>query len=235
MRSKPLPAGGFDHNSYESPDIVNQLRWDRKATYNDVFEYYKGLIEVRKSYNQFRINNATEIRNRLTFLATDQGNRAVAYEIKGLDNEPDIIVIHSGTPSFGLTYVQFPDSTKIYRVISDTLGINPKGNEIVSVGVFVPTNTSMILIEVQNPSVTIPEPNVAIPLNASFDPSSNVVVNNTNATVTYSTSHSTSVPGRYVITVSVKESYGLVTHHYYLLTVGTPTFNVTINKSGLGE
>jgi hypothetical protein len=93
----------------------------------------------------------------------------------------------------------------------------------------------MILIEVQNPSVTISEPNVAIPLNASFDPSSNVVVNNTNATVTYSTSHSTSVPGRYFITVSVKESYGLVTHHYYLLTVGTPTFNVTINKSGLGE
>src|SRR5690606_8102866 len=25
-RSKPLPAGGYDHNSYESPDIVNQLR-----------------------------------------------------------------------------------------------------------------------------------------------------------------------------------------------------------------
>ena len=30
MRSKPTDTG-YDENSYESPDSVNQLRWDRKV------------------------------------------------------------------------------------------------------------------------------------------------------------------------------------------------------------
>ncbi len=39
------------HNSYCSPDSINGIRWNNKAKYSDVFEYYKGLIALRKSMN----------------------------------------------------------------------------------------------------------------------------------------------------------------------------------------
>ncbi len=56
MRSKPDGAGGYDHNSYESPpDSVNQIRWDRKVEYYRVFEYYQALINIRKSLPHFRM------------------------------------------------------------------------------------------------------------------------------------------------------------------------------------
>ena len=46
LRSKPLPEGGFDHNSYKSPDSINSIKWDTLSdpVYQDVVSYYAGLI-----------------------------------------------------------------------------------------------------------------------------------------------------------------------------------------------
>jgi pullulanase len=231
MRSKPLPEGGYDHNSYESPDVVNQLRWDRKLTYSHVFEYYKALIEIRKTYNHFRMNDASEILDRLTFLPTSQPLKNIAYEIAGRENEPDIIVAHVSNPTGSLSSVALPDG-KSYQILTNTLEANPKGIETVSGTLFIPANTTMILVEVLDvdPSISINEANVSINVGETFDPSSNVTVNNPNATIYYSNFHQTNVNGRYVITVSVQETYGKVTHYTYLLTVGTPAFNVTLTR-----
>ena len=43
-----------DENSYKSPTNVNQLKWQNTITYNDIYSYYKGLIEIRKAYSPFR-------------------------------------------------------------------------------------------------------------------------------------------------------------------------------------
>ncbi len=43
-----------DENSYKSPTSVNQLKWQNTITYKDIYEYYKGLIEIRKAYSPFR-------------------------------------------------------------------------------------------------------------------------------------------------------------------------------------
>ncbi|UKI16971.1 MAG: hypothetical protein L6V87_03830 [Ruminococcus sp.] len=55
LRSKPLPGGAYDHNSYNSPDAVNSLKWDRKSEFRDVFDYYKGTYRVQKG--SFRTEN----------------------------------------------------------------------------------------------------------------------------------------------------------------------------------
>lgn len=229
MRSKPLPSGGFDHNSYESPDSVNQLRWDRKLTYNDVFEYYKALIQIRKSYNHFRINDADEIRDRLTFLTTDQPLKNIAYEIKGRTNEPDIIVSHVSNAQGGLSALTLP-AGKTYMILTNSLEANPKGIETVSDMVFVPSNTTMILVEVINetPAITIKQPVVNIAVGQNFDPLSNVTINRQGVTLYSSTFHQTDVRGRYVVTISAEETYGKVTHYTYILVVGTPTYNVNV-------
>ncbi len=61
LRSKPLPGGGFDHNSYKSPDSVNSLKWENAAACRCVMEYYKGLIAIRRRFPEFRAGAAGEI------------------------------------------------------------------------------------------------------------------------------------------------------------------------------
>lgn len=147
MRSKPLPEGGYDHNSYESPDSVNQLRYDRKAQFNDVFEYYKTLIQIRKTYDAFRMTDPVEINARLQFLPTNQTYRSLAFMITPVtENEPEIIVIHSGfAPTSGFTTVALPEG-KTYQVLTATGQHNPQGLEPISGQAFVPPSTTMILV-----------------------------------------------------------------------------------------
>jgi pullulanase len=147
MRSKPLEGGGYDHNSYESPDSVNQLRWDRKAQYNDVFEYYQSLIYIRKAYEHFRMTDPQLINSRLQFLDTNQTYSAIAYRIVGMEaNDPEVIVIHSGhNPTGGLTAVALPQN-KDYHVLTftgDSDAIN--GLDVISGEAYVPARTTMIL------------------------------------------------------------------------------------------
>ena len=69
------------HNSFESPDSINQLDWQNKLRYPQVFEYYKNLIALRKQYPHFRLGSADEVRDKLCFLDAPRG--VVAYNITG--------------------------------------------------------------------------------------------------------------------------------------------------------
>ncbi|MBD5223401.1 MAG: type I pullulanase [Bacteroidales bacterium] len=55
------------HNSYKSPDSINAIDWSNKAKYKDLFNYYKGLIELRKSHPAFRMTTASDIAKNLKF------------------------------------------------------------------------------------------------------------------------------------------------------------------------
>lgn len=56
-----------DHNSYKSPDTVNQINWSLKERFQDVFDYYKKLIELRKLVPAFRMRSSNDIRHYLNF------------------------------------------------------------------------------------------------------------------------------------------------------------------------
>lgn len=230
MRSKPLSGGGYDHNSYESPDSVNQLRWDRKHTYRAVFEYYKDLIQIRKDYQQFRMTSASEINSRITFLTTDQGNKAIAFKIEGTATQPEMIVIHSQKATGGLTQVNLT-AGKTYRILTNLKDSNPNGLDVVSGIVFVPANVSMILVEVTDP-ITIKNELVKVGKGKNFNPASNITVNDASAVIHYSNFHDTNVPGFYAVTVSVKESFGKVTYYHYILQVTGGSFDVQLNQGG---
>ncbi|MDR2064733.1 MAG: type I pullulanase [Prevotellaceae bacterium] len=85
------------HNTFKSPDEINQINWSNKSKYKDVFNYCKGLIELRKSYSAFRMNSANEVRKNLKFIKTS--NSFIAYLIDGYANNnawEDIVVILNG-------------------------------------------------------------------------------------------------------------------------------------------
>lgn len=58
------------HNSFESPDSINQFNWEHKKQYPQVFEYYSRLIQLRKNHPAFRLGDADLVRQHLSFLPT---------------------------------------------------------------------------------------------------------------------------------------------------------------------
>ena len=82
------------HNSFESPDSINQLDWTNKDKYPQVFKYYRDLIALRKHHPAFRLGDAHLVRKHLEFLDAPKG--VVAFRLKdyaGRDDWRNIIVI----------------------------------------------------------------------------------------------------------------------------------------------
>jgi pullulanase len=117
MRSKPdnSETSGYNHNSYNASDKVNQINYNFKVDYNDVFNEYKELIEFRKTHPSFRLNTFDEIDQTVSILET--GNDGlVAYRLKNnKDTYPDMIVIHNNgsLPMAQFTLPQGTDETNV--------------------------------------------------------------------------------------------------------------------------
>ena len=62
-----------DHNSYNKPDAINAIQWQWKMDNTDMFEYYKGLIALRKAHPIFRMKTRAEVEANLKFLDDDLG------------------------------------------------------------------------------------------------------------------------------------------------------------------
>ena len=104
-------------NSYNAPDDINQLKWDRKSKYKEVFNYYKELINIRKRHPAFRMKTRDDIQNNLTFLNINENN-LIAYIIKCDDieeNWKEILIVLNGNNK-----VKFIDIPKgIWNVVVD--------------------------------------------------------------------------------------------------------------------
>ena len=99
LRTKERADGSFEDNSYKSPDSINKIDWKRKEKYYNVFEYYKGLIKLRKSHIAFRMKSTEDIKNNIVFLKKNENfydDNVVAYMINSKavrDKWDNIIVI----------------------------------------------------------------------------------------------------------------------------------------------
>ncbi len=86
------------NNTFESPDSINQINWDNKSTYNDIFLYYKGLIALRKAHPAFRMTDFEMMKKHLKFVELNVPN-VIAYTLSGNangDTWTDILVILNG-------------------------------------------------------------------------------------------------------------------------------------------
>jgi pullulanase len=85
-------------NSYNKPDSINQIDWGRKTKYKAVFEYYKGLIALRKHHPAFRMPSTKMIRRNLKFLETGEPG-LICYQISNNangDSWKNVLVILNG-------------------------------------------------------------------------------------------------------------------------------------------
>ena len=112
LRSKPLPEGGYDHNSYKSPDSINSIKWDTLSDlmYQDVVAYYTGLIEFRRAHSALRMTTAQEVSEKITQLPGLDFNVLgfhIAKDANGEQNE--LVVIFN--PNAEATTVTLPEGS----------------------------------------------------------------------------------------------------------------------------
>jgi len=132
-----------DGNSYKSPDSVNQMDWDRKEQYSDVYQYFRKLIQLRKNHPAFRISNAEKIRTHVNF-CTQYQLGVVSYCIHGKevgDQWGKILLIFTGKSQE--VKIALPEGN--YRLVA-------KGDEISESGLGVPVSDQ---VEVEGISMAI--------------------------------------------------------------------------------
>lgn len=92
------------HNSYKSPDSINAIDWNNKTKYKDQYEYYKGLIALRKAHPAFRMTTAKDIAKNLKFDKIDSKKtpNLISYSLlnnANADEWKEIKVVFNGAPT----------------------------------------------------------------------------------------------------------------------------------------
>ncbi len=133
-------------NSFESPDSINQIDWSRKTRYAGVFNYFKGLIRLRKDHPAFRLPTADLIRRHLEFHDTADPN-FVAYQLGEYANGDrwhNILVLLNGSGQAQ----RFNLPPGIWTVVLDDREVNEKGlRSMRAEAVQVPPIAAMVLVQ----------------------------------------------------------------------------------------
>lgn len=114
-RSKPMEDGGYDENSYKSPDSVNQINWNNISDNKDLLDCYKNLIALRKKYNAFRLTTAEEVEECITFTENTEMD-VMAYQIK--KNNEHLYVIINGNEKE--VEIKLPECTNEWKIVFET-------------------------------------------------------------------------------------------------------------------
>jgi pullulanase len=138
MRTK-----GGEHNSYNKPDEVNQLDWAWKTEHQDVFNYYKGMIALRKAHPAFRMPNTAMLVKHLEFIQTEPG--LIGYTLKDHANGDawkSIIVYHNALK----TPIEIPLKGE-WSVAAEGTTIDAAGSKKVKNKAQVPPVSTLILFQ----------------------------------------------------------------------------------------
>ncbi len=129
------------HNSFQSPDSINEIDWKRKETYHDLFNYYRELIALRKNHPAFSMPSTRMIQTHLTFLPT-RDSMLIAYRIQNVkaDQWKDILVLINGDTTAKTFHL--PEGNWILAADGNT--INEKGIRQVTVA-DIPATTEYVL------------------------------------------------------------------------------------------
>ncbi len=171
LRSKPLPEGGYDHNSYKSPDSINSIKWDTLSdpVYQDVVDYYAGLVEFRKAHKALRMTTAAEVSEKITLLPGLDFNVNGFHIAQGANGENNALVVVFN-PNAEVTTVTLPEGTWDIRINGEDAGDESLGTAEGTVEVA--AISAMVLVqEGETPAETQPtEPVVAEPIPKGIDP-----------------------------------------------------------------
>ncbi len=153
LRSKPLPGGGFDHNSYKSSYEINSIKWNEKITNLSVVNYYQQLIAIKREVPAFQYSTRTAVDANVTVeYGSSFGLNDDVIRLKTKDTITEYIVYFIGTGA-GATLSDVSNM----QVIVDTSGTLGRG-DIVSGNPRLPGNTTLVVRK----NTTLPLPGADI-------------------------------------------------------------------------
>jgi pullulanase len=114
--------GQFVRNSYDSADNINQIVWSLEAPFQNLLDYTKGLIALRRSSPAFRIGDAAAVANSATYLKQDDPF-SFAYKLD-YGGETFFIMINAAEAPSTL---EMGRDLEGYRVIADQDVVNLEG------------------------------------------------------------------------------------------------------------
>lgn len=143
-RSKVLPLtnqndphrGMIDHNTYDKDNEVNYINYNHAQMNQELWDYYKGLIELRKEFQSFRRAEYDEV----TFISVHDNDFALGYEVK--HEEENFVVLFNAHPLKEVV-CELPKGKWEVLVNSDEAGI--KAIETVSGIITIPTSSGFVL------------------------------------------------------------------------------------------
>lgn len=133
-------------NSYNLPDSINEIDWSRKLTYSNVFNYYKGLIALRKNHPAFRMPTTKMIQQHLIFTDTEDP-LLIIYHLKNHANEDswkDIIVLLNGEAKSKTIILPAGN----WFLVADGKTINEKGLKQMSGEIELPATVGYVLYKI---------------------------------------------------------------------------------------
>lgn len=131
-------------NSFNSPDSINAIYWDRKTKYKQVNQFFQQLIQLRKKHPAFRMGSASLVAAHLHFFDPGLAN-VVGYTLDGdaaLDSWKQILVLFNGNNQE--VNIAIPEGA--WKVVLQGQEINEKGIRKEKGGkVMVPAISALIL------------------------------------------------------------------------------------------
>lgn len=128
------------HNSYNLPDSINQIDWQWKVEQQEVVNYYRKLIALRKAHPAFFMEASEQVRKNLIFTETLPG--VVTFTLNGKaagDSWKDIMVCYNATQQNHSIAIR-----KKWQLAALGDQINPEGLRPASGAIRVPPVSMMI-------------------------------------------------------------------------------------------
>lgn len=143
-RSKVIPLtnqndphrGMIDHNTYDKDNEVNYINYNHAKLNKDLFDFYKGLIELRKEYKTFRRADYDDVK----FISVQDNDFALGYEVNYEDEH--FVVLFNGHPQNEVV-CDLPKGKWDILVNKDKAGI--KVLDEVSGVITIPTSSGFVL------------------------------------------------------------------------------------------
>lgn len=129
LRTKKNASGGFEENSYASSDSVNSLKWAtlEEEEYQNVYQYYKGLIAFRKDHPVLRLTDAKDVAAHVTPVEGLDANVTAFATTGGVNGETADNMYVIFNPNQEETKVTLPDGTWSVYINGEKAGTESLG------------------------------------------------------------------------------------------------------------
>ncbi len=140
-----------DHNSYKSSDSINAIDWTRVKTYNNLVQYYKGLMKIRANYSPFRAPDSSAL-NTTYFV---ENGSALGYTIRNTSDNADnewgtmAVLVNNSSSSKTLTLKMNGGTMPSSWVVvanGDQAGLEKLGT-VSGSSVAVPARSALVLVD----------------------------------------------------------------------------------------